>query len=68
MISPKDVAAMLAETYWQRPANEAELIAMAGEILRDSAWVSAQASSTDNVYFSIEPAHYDGLMRKEAER
>jgi hypothetical protein len=66
MTNSRDVAAFLAEAYWSRPAVEPELVAMSGEIARDSAWVAAISMADETDIFSLEPAHYAALMLKEA--
>jgi hypothetical protein len=66
MANSRDVAAFLAEAYWSRPAAEPELVAMSGEIARDSAWVATVGREGGADIFSLEPAHYTALMLKEA--
>lgn len=63
----KDIANTLARMYWARPANEAETVAMAGEMQRDSAAIAPPREGEGNVFFSIEPSTYYALMAKEAE-
>lgn len=66
MTELKDIADTLARMYWGRPANEAEMVAMAGEMQRDSAAIAPPREGKGNVFFSIEPATYYALMAKEA--
>jgi hypothetical protein len=58
--------AKLVDTYWGRPAVEAELIAMAGEVKRDAAAIAPSPLGNNGGLFNTEPAHYDALMLKEA--
>ncbi|MET3615022.1 hypothetical protein ABID16_003365 [Rhizobium aquaticum] len=67
MVELKEIADTLALLYWARPANEAEMVAMAGEMQRDSAAIAPPRAGEGNVFFSIEPATYYALMSKEAD-
>lgn len=58
------IATGLAETYWKRPPVEAEIVAMTGEMERDSLKIAVQQPDGDNPFFSIEPAHYYALLRE----
>ncbi|UHS58430.1 hypothetical protein [Agrobacterium vaccinii] len=64
----KDIVAALAEYYWGRPAVEAELTAMAGEVARDSIAIAPSALGKSGALFNIEPAHFDALLLAEAKR
>lgn len=64
----KDIVAAIAENYWGRPAVEAELVAMAGEIARDSAAIAPSPLGQSGALFNIEPAHFDILLLAEAKR
>jgi uncharacterized protein (DUF2132 family) len=64
----KDIADALAQTYWARPSVEAELVAMAGEMVRDSAAIAPSPLGKGGALFTIEPAHFDALMLGEAKR
>ena len=66
MAELKDIADTLARIYWARPANEAEMVAMAGEMQRDSAAIAPSRKGEGNVFFSLEPSTYYALMAKEA--
>lgn len=63
----KEIADTLARLYWARPANEAEMVAMAGEMQRDSAAIAPPREGEGNVFFSIEPSTYYALMAREVE-
>ncbi|MCD2175754.1 hypothetical protein [Rhizobium sp. C4] len=67
MAELKEIADTLARLYWSRPANEAETVAMAGEMERDSAAIAPPREGQGNVFFAIEPSTYYALMAKEAE-
>ncbi|WP_137131118.1 hypothetical protein [Rhizobium sp. FY34] len=62
------VMAALAESYWGRHASEPELLAMTGELRRDSASIAPSALGRGGALFTVEPAHYDALMQAEAKR
>ncbi len=64
----KDLVEVLAENYWGRPAVDAELLAMAGEIARDSAAIAPSPLGQSGALFNIEPAHFDALLLAEAKR
>lgn len=64
----KDIMAALAEAYWQRPAIEAELVAMTGELARDSETIAPSPFGTGGALFNTEPAQFDALMLAEAAR
>lgn len=64
----KDTVAALAHAYLGRPAIEAEVVAMAGEIARDSLAIAPSAFGKDGGLFSTEPALFDALMLTEAKR
>ncbi|NTF09014.1 hypothetical protein G6L37_23080 [Agrobacterium rubi] len=64
----KDIVAALAQAYWARPAVEAELVAMAGEVARDSAAIAPSALGKGGALFNTEPTHFEALMLAEAER
>lgn len=58
----------LAQAFWGRPPVSAELVAMVGEVERDSFAIAAAAEGQNGGLFNIEPAHFDHLLQKEAER
>ncbi|XUY28884.1 hypothetical protein RMR21_017500 [Agrobacterium sp. rho-8.1] len=64
----KDIVAALAQAYWARPAVEAELVAMAGEMARDSAAIAPSPLGKGGALFNIEPAHFDAFLLSEAKR
>lgn len=64
----KNIMAALAETYWDRPANEAELVAMTAEAMRDKARIAPPFGGKSGSLFDIEPAHFDALLLAEAKR
>ncbi|KAA3511626.1 MULTISPECIES: hypothetical protein [Agrobacterium] len=64
----KQIMAALAQAYWGRPAVEPELVAMTGELARDSATIAPPRHGQDATLFDVEPAHYDALMLTEAKR
>jgi hypothetical protein len=64
----EDVAKTLAQTYWGRPAIDPEIVAMAGEMRRDSAAIATIAEARDGALFCVEPAAFDRIMRQEADQ
>ncbi|NTF34523.1 hypothetical protein [Rhizobium skierniewicense] len=64
----RDMVAALAQGYWARPAVEAELVAMAGEMARDSAAIAPSPLGKGGALFNVEPAHFDALLLSEAKR
>lgn len=64
----EDVMKTLAQTYWGRPAIDAELLAMVGEMRRDSTAIAAIAEAQDGALFSVEPAAFDRILRQEVGR
>lgn len=67
MAELKDIADTLARLYWARPANEAEMVAMAGEMQRDSSAIAPPRVGEGNVFFSLEPSTFYALMATEAD-
>jgi hypothetical protein len=65
MTELKEMADALIRLYWARPAVEAELVAMAGEMERDSRAVAPPRGSGENVFFALEPSTFDALMASE---
>ena len=64
----KEIMAAMAQTYWQRPAVEAELLAMAGEVARDSAAIAPSPFGKSGALFNTEPSHFDAVMLAETKR
>ena len=64
----KNIMAALAETYWDRPVNEAELVAMIGEAMRDKARIAPPFGGKSGFLFDTEPAHFEALLLAEAKR
>ncbi|MBZ5761259.1 hypothetical protein LAV84_17675 [Rhizobium sp. VS19-DR104.2] len=62
------IMAALAETYWDRPADEAELVAMAGEAMRDKTSIAKPLTGKAGALFNTEPAHFEAVLRVEAGR
>jgi hypothetical protein len=58
----------LAQTYWGRPAIDPELVAMVGEMRRDSTAIAAIPEAQDGALFLVEPADFDRIMKQEAGR
>ncbi|HWU64425.1 MAG TPA: hypothetical protein VN112_20600 [Ensifer sp.] len=67
MAELKEIADTLARLYWARPANEAEMVAMAGEMERDSTAIAPPREGEGNVFFALEPSTFFALLSKEAE-
>jgi hypothetical protein len=65
MTDLKETADVLVRLYWDRPAVEAELVAMAGEMDRDSRAIAPPRGSGENVFFALEPSSFDALMASE---
>lgn len=64
----EDVMKTLAQTYWGRSAIDPELLAMVGEMRRDSTAIAAIAEAQDGALFSVEPAAFDRILRQEVGR
>lgn len=62
----KNIMGSLAETYWGRPADEAELVAMAGEAMRDQAKIAPPFGGQAGLLFDTEPAHFNALLIAES--
>jgi hypothetical protein len=67
MTDLQQLADALARLYWSRPAIEPEMIAMAGEMERDSAAIAPPRAGEGNFFFSIEPAAYYAALATEAQ-
>jgi hypothetical protein len=64
----EDVMKTLAQSCWDRPAIDAELVAMVGELERDVMAIAAWPDGRHGALFNIEPATFDGIMVAEAKR
>lgn len=64
----EDVMKALAQAYWGRPASDAELVAMVGEMRRDSAAIAASPEGQGGALFTVEPAAFDRILQTEADR
>ncbi|MBX9469880.1 MAG: hypothetical protein KL839_19405 [Rhizobium sp.] len=64
----EDVMKALAQAYWGRPAVDPELVAMVGELRRDSAAIAAAPEGRNGALFNIEPAAFDRILQMEADR
>lgn len=53
---------ILALNFWGRAANEAELLAMQGELERDVKAIAASDLGREGMLFHVEPAHFEGLL------
>jgi hypothetical protein len=61
----EDVTKTLAQSCWGRPAIDAELIAMVGELQRDVVAIATMAEGKGGRLFSVEPATFDRLLTAE---
>jgi hypothetical protein len=64
----RQIMEALAEAYWGRPAIEAELVAMTGELARDAEKIASRVPGGRSNLFGIEPSSFDAVMRSELER
>ncbi|MFN4205228.1 MAG: hypothetical protein ACK4HG_02460 [Agrobacterium albertimagni] len=62
----EDVMKTLAQSCWGRPAIDAELVAMVGELKRDVTAVATLSDGKDGSLFNVEPAAFDRILRAEA--
>lgn len=58
----------IAQSCWGRPAIDAELVAMVGELERDVMAIVAWPDGRNGAMFNIEPATFDGILAAEAKR
>lgn len=58
----------LVEAYWKRPAIEAELVAMSGELARDAEKIAGRTPGGRSDLFGIEPSSFDAVMLSEVGR
>jgi hypothetical protein len=64
----EDVMKALSQAYWGRPAIDPELVAMVGEMRRDSAAIAASPEGQQGALFNLEPAAFDRILQTEADR
>jgi hypothetical protein len=64
----RQIMQTLVEAYWKRPAIEAELIAMTGELTRDAEKIAGPAPGDRPDLFGIEPSSFDAVMLSEVGR
>lgn len=64
----QDVMKTLAQSCWGRPAIDAELIAMVGELTRDVIAIASLTEAENGAFFTIEPAAFDRIQLDEAKR
>ena len=64
----RQIMEALVEAYWARPAIEAELVAMTGELTRDAEKIAGRAAGDRSDLFGIEPSSFDAVMLSEVGR
>lgn len=64
----EDVMKALAQSCWGRPAIDAEVIAMVGELERDVKAIATMPEGFQGALFNIEPATFEQILQKEASR
>ncbi|MDH4439297.1 MAG: hypothetical protein QE284_02830 [Rhizobium sp.] len=64
----RQIMQALVEAYWKRPAIEAELVAMSGELTRDAEKIAARTPGGRCDFFGIEPSSFDAVMLSEVTR
>jgi hypothetical protein len=64
----RQIMEALVEAYWKRPAIEAELVAMCGELARDAEKIAGRVPSNRSDLFGIEPSSFDAVMLSEVPR
>jgi hypothetical protein len=64
----RQIMEALVEAYWKRPAIEAELVAMSGELIRDAEKIAGRAHGERSDLFGIEPSSFDAVMLSEGVR
>lgn len=64
----QNLMTMLAESYWGRPAIDAERVAMAGEAARDAARIAPLPAGGADALFTVEPAHFEAILRAQVRR
>ncbi|MDH6267503.1 hypothetical protein M2360_002900 [Rhizobium sp. SG_E_25_P2] len=61
------VVSFLAETFWGRMPNDAERVAMRGQMERDARAIAPRFSVECSALFGVEPSAFEALMRSEAQ-
>jgi hypothetical protein len=64
----QDVMKALSHAYWGRAAIDPELLAMVGELQRDSTAIAPIEEGAIGNLFNVEPAAFDRILRAEADR
>ena len=64
----RQIMEALVEAYWKRPAIEAELVAMTGELTRDAEKIAGRAPCGRSDLFGTEPSSFDAVMLPEVGR
>ncbi|TPP05930.1 hypothetical protein [Rhizobium glycinendophyticum] len=64
----RQIMEALAEAYWKRPAVEAELVAMIGELTRDAEKIAGRVPAGRSDLFGIEPSSFDAVLLSEVTR
>ncbi|MFN3317151.1 MAG: hypothetical protein ACK43M_00295 [Allorhizobium sp.] len=64
----QDVMKALSHAYWGRAAIDPELLAMVGELQRDSTAIAPIEEGAIGSLFNVEPAAFDRILRGEADR
>jgi hypothetical protein len=64
----RQIMEALVVAYWKRPAIEAELVAMSGELTRDAEKIAGRTLGGRSDLFGIEPSSFDAVMLSEVGR
>ncbi len=64
----RQIMEALVKACWKRSANEAELVAMSGELTRDAEKIAGRVPGNRSDLFGIEPSNFDAVMLSETKR